>query len=123
MNPVTLTVTAANNNMPGGGPLPSPLSTPIYSGFVNGDTAGTALNGAPGFTTTATTNTTNTPINSFQTITPNIGTLVAVNGNYTFTFVNGIMTVGTPLTITVTPLVADQLAPMAWRIPPGRWPT
>ncbi len=96
--PAVLTVTAANNTMPVGGPVPTPVSTVSYSGFVNGDLAGSALTGAPAVTTTAT----NASTLGVYPITVALGTLAAVNGDYTFVFSTGAtMSVGTPLVVSV----------------------
>jgi hypothetical protein len=64
----------------------NPAFTPIYSGFVNGDTSA-VLTGSPSLTTTATAA---SPVGSY-TITAAAGTLSAVN--YSFTFVNGTLTI------------------------------
>jgi len=78
----SLTVTADNKNMPLGGPLPT--LTISYTGFVNGDNA-TGLTTAPTATTTATAT---SPAGAY-TITPGGG----ASSNYTFTYVNGVLTV------------------------------
>jgi hypothetical protein len=61
---------------------PNPTFTASYSGFVNGETATTALTGSPSLTTTATTT---SPVGNYQ-ITAALGTLAAAN--YSFTFPN-----------------------------------
>jgi hypothetical protein len=95
----TLTVTANDTNQTYG--AASPAFTVSYSGFVNGDSA-SVLSGAPLVTTSATTN---SPVpGSPYPITVTQGTLSAAN--YSFTFVNGNLTV-TPATLTVT---ANSLA-------------
>jgi hypothetical protein len=82
----TLTVTADNKTRPEFNPNP-PL-TASFSGFKNGQTLGTSgVTGSPNLTTTATLNSDegNYPI------TVTLGTLAS--GNYSFTFVNGVLTV------------------------------
>jgi hypothetical protein len=74
----------------------NPALTATYSGFVNGDTAGTALTGA-----LSTTATTGSPVGSYP-ITQ--GTLAAAN--YSITFAAGTLTV-TPAPLTIT---ADNLS-------------
>ena len=64
----------------------NPAFSAGYSGWVNGDTAA-VLRGAPGFSTTATTA---SGVGSYP-ITPNTGTLAAVN--YTFKFASGMLTI------------------------------
>jgi predicted hotdog family 3-hydroxylacyl-ACP dehydratase len=89
----TLTVTANNQSMPLGGPLPA--FTLSYTGFVNGD-------GASSLTTQPTGTTTATASSSAGTypITPNGGS----SSNYSFTYVNGTLTVAQAiLTITASP--------------------
>ena len=88
-----LTVTANNAGMIYGG-LPPTLSY-MMTGFVNGDTQGTATTGAPAESTTATSS---SPVGVY-TISISQGTLAA--SNYTFAFVNGNLTIG-PATLTVT---------------------
>ena len=63
------------------------LLTSTITGFVNGDTQASAVTGTPNLTTTATAA---FPAGSYP-ITTAVGTLAAAN--YTFTFVNGILTV------------------------------
>ena len=88
---VTLTVSAAT-------PAPivygnqTPTFTPSYSGFVNNDTAGTALTGAPAYTTDATLSRGN-PIAGPWSSRPAQGNLTANNGNYVFAYANGSFTV------------------------------
>src|SRR5581483_565527 len=84
VTPATLTVTADNKSKAYGAALPA--LTASYSGFVNGDTAA-ALTGAPSVTTAA------TPDSAMGTypITAAAGSLASPN--YTFTFVNGTLTV------------------------------
>jgi uncharacterized RDD family membrane protein YckC len=78
-----LTVTADNKSMALGGPLPA--LTVSYTGFVNGETA-SSLTTQPTATTTATAT---SPVGAYP-ITPAGG----VSSNYTFTYVNGILSVG-----------------------------
>ncbi|MBA3700069.1 MAG: hypothetical protein H0W78_14565, partial [Planctomycetes bacterium] len=73
-----------------------PTLTPTYSGFVNGDTAGSVLTGSPALSTTATAG---SPVGSYP-ITVTRGTLSA-NNNYSLTYVTGSLTV-TPATSSVT---------------------
>jgi len=106
-----LRVTAANVSRPYG--TANPTLTAIYSGFVNGDTATTALTGSPTLSSTATVTST---VGAYP-ITVVAGTLKATN--YSFTFVNGTLTVTratppitwpTPAAITYgTALSATQL--------------
>jgi hypothetical protein len=84
INPATLTVTANNQTMTFGAPVPALTYTP--SGFVGGDTAA-VLSGSPQLSTTATST---SSVGTYPiTIAP--GTLAAAN--YTFAFVNGTLTV------------------------------
>jgi MBG domain (YGX type) len=88
-----LTVTADNKDMPLGGPLPT--FTVSYTGFVNGDAA-SSLTTEPTATTTATAS---SPAGAYP-ITPSGGS----SPNYTFTYVDGTLTVGKALlTITANP--------------------
>jgi hypothetical protein len=84
----SLTVTAADKSMPLGGPLPA--LTVSYVGFVNGDAA-SSLTTQPTATTTATAG---SPSGSY-TITAGGG----VSGNYSFTYVNGTLSVGKAILI------------------------
>ena len=79
-----LTVTANNVNIAVGAAIP--VLTVTYSGFVDGDTAA-SLSGSPALSTTATSS---SPAGSYP-ITITQGTLAAAN--YTFTFVNGTLSV------------------------------
>jgi hypothetical protein len=90
---VALTVTAQNASRPYGSV--NPAFTAAITGFVNGDTQGSATTGSPSLTTTAIAS---SPATTY-TITAAVGTLAATN--YTFTFVNGTLTV-TKVTLTVT---------------------
>jgi hypothetical protein len=97
-----LTVTADNKTMPLGGPLP-PL-TVSYAGFVNGDNASN-LTTPPTATTTATAT---SPAGTYP-ITPGNG----ASSNYTFTYVNGTLTVAKALlTITANPAGSVYGAPL-----------
>ncbi|HTR29384.1 MAG TPA: MBG domain-containing protein [Puia sp.] len=97
-----LTVTADNKSMPLGGPVPT--LTVSYSGFVNGDDA-SSLAPAPTVTTTAMAS---SPAGSYP-ITPHGGG----SPNYTFTFVNGTLTVAQAvLTITANPAGSVYGAPL-----------
>jgi hypothetical protein len=91
VGPAPLTVTANNLTMPYGA-VP-PVLTFAPSGFVNGDTAG-VLSGAPALSTTAQTN---SPVGPYP-VSISQGSLSAAN--YTFSFVNGTLTViPAPLTV------------------------
>ena len=84
INAAVLTVTVNNGSRSYG--AANPTFTASYSGFVNGDTS-SVLSGTPSLTTTA------TPASApgSYTITAAAGTLAA--SNYTFSFVNGTLTV------------------------------
>ena len=82
----TLTVTANSAAMTYGAGLPAFSDT--ITGFVNGDTAPTAVTGAASLTTTAT----SASATGTYPITASIGTLAAAN--YTFTFNAGTLTIG-----------------------------
>jgi hypothetical protein len=86
INPAIITVTAANATRQTGDA--NPAFTATYSGFVNGETAATALTGSALLTTTATT----ASQQGSYPISAVIGTLTAAN--YTFTFVNAYLAVG-----------------------------
>ncbi len=92
VNKAVVTVTANNASRTYG--TANPTFTPSYSGFVNGDTQ-SVLSGTPSLTTTA------TPSSAAgtYTITSAAGTLSAAN--YSFTYVNGTLTVGQAV-LTVT---------------------
>lgn len=82
----TLTVTANDATRASG--TANPTFTASYSGFVNGETLATSgVTGSPALTTTATTT---SPTGTYP-ITAAAGTLAA--NNYSFTFVNGTLTV------------------------------
>ncbi|GGG83664.1 MBG domain-containing protein [Edaphobacter dinghuensis] len=93
VNKAVLTVTATNQTMAQGN-TPSNF-TATYTGFVNGDTSA-VLTGSPSFTTPATSS---SPVGT-QPIDVTQGTLASTN--YTFSFVNGVLTIvaGTSQTIT-----------------------
>ena len=80
-----LLATANNQTMVEGGPIPALTYT--LSGFVNGDSAATAVTGAPDMFTTATVT---SPPGRYV-ISGNLGTLAS--HNYSFTRVTGVMTV------------------------------
>jgi hypothetical protein len=90
VTPATLTITADNPSKVYGAGLPT--LTVHYSGFVNGDTAG-SLTTAPTVTTTATAA---SGVGAYPVMASG-----AVDPNYTITFVPGTLTV-TPATLTVT---------------------
>jgi len=95
VKPVQLTITANNAMRPYGAANPS--FTASYAGFVNGDTAATALTGSPSLTTAATA----TSAPGTYPITPAVGSLTAAD--YTFKFANGTLTVTkAPLTVAAT---------------------
>ena len=85
VNPALLTVTANNFTRQYG--QNNPTFTYTMTGFVNGDTQGTATSGAPNLTTSATTT---SPLGNYAIVITQ-GTLAAQN--YTFTFVNGTLTI------------------------------
>ena len=89
----SLTVTAGNASRQFG--TANPAFTYTISGFVNGDTQASATTGTPTETSTATT----TSPQGTSAITITQGTMAAVN--YTFTFVNGTLTI-TPATPAIT---------------------
>lgn len=95
ITPAPLTVTADNATKAFGAPVPTLTST--FSGFENGDTAASAISGAPQIQTAATA----ASDAGTYAITPAQGTLAANNGNYTFAFVNGTLTV-TPAAQTIS---------------------
>ncbi len=90
VNKASLTVTANDASRAYG--VVDPAFTSTITGFVNGDTQASAVTGAPSLTTTAATA---SPAGTYP-IAAALGTLAAAN--YTFTFVNGTLTVtkGTP---------------------------
>ena len=92
VNKATLTVAANNTSRAFG--AANPTFTDAITGFVNGDTL-TVVTGAASLTTTATTT---SPVSTYP-ITAALGTLAA--SNYSFTFVNGTLTI-TQATPTIT---------------------
>ncbi len=92
ITPAPLTVSANNKSKVYGADLP--VCTASYTGFVNNDTAATALTGAPELTTAVTTA---TGVGNYD-INAALGTLGAAN--YSLTFVKGTLTV-TPAPLTV----------------------
>jgi hypothetical protein len=96
VTPALLTVTANDFSRLYG--AANPTFTATITGYVNGEN-GSVLSGAPSLTTAATTT---SGIGSY-TIAAAAGTLAANAGNYTFTFVDGGLTVlpaGTPVKVT-----------------------
>ena len=92
ITPAALSITANSGSMNYGGA--PPLITPIYSGFVNGDTS-TSLATAPTCTTTATST---GPVGVYPSTCAG-----AVDSNYTITYVSGQVTINpAPLTITAS---------------------
>lgn len=85
VNKAVLTVAANSTNRPYA--APNPVLTASYTGFVNGDTFGTAVSGAPALATSATIS---SAPGSYLIVCP-VGTLAATN--YSFSFVNGVLTV------------------------------
>jgi MBG domain (YGX type)/Bacterial Ig-like domain (group 3)/FG-GAP-like repeat len=97
VSPAVLTVTATNQSKAYG--VANPTLTYAMTGFLNGDSQGSATTGAPTLTTTAVMS---SPPGSYP-ITVTAGTLAAAN--YTFTFVAGTLTVTKPvLTVTAASL-------------------
>jgi len=95
----SLTVTANNASRLYGDP--NPVLSATVSGFVNGETVGTAA-GFGGSANVSTTATPTTGVGSVA-ITPTVGTLTASNYNFT-TLQNGTLTIGpAPLTVTANP--------------------
>jgi hypothetical protein len=88
--PATLTITAANQSMTYGGTVPALTLT--YSGFINGDNAG-SLTTPPTVSTTATSA---TGIGQYP-----ITVSGAVDANYTIVYVNGTLTIN-PANLLVT---------------------
>jgi hypothetical protein len=101
VNPAVLTITADNKTMVFGSAVPALTFTP--TGFVNGDTAAVLI-GSPQLSTTATSN---SPA-GLDPITIANGTLSAAN--YTFVFVNGVMTItqATPIVTVICPSDVDH---------------
>jgi Bacterial Ig-like domain (group 3)/MBG domain (YGX type)/Chitobiase/beta-hexosaminidase C-terminal domain/Bacterial Ig-like domain (group 1)/Beta-propeller repeat len=92
---VQLTVTANNVSVPYGQAIP-PLFGFTVTGFVNGDTAASAISGGPQELVYAAQG---SPVGTYP-ITPSLGSLVAAN--YTFTYVDGTLTI-TALSAAATP--------------------
>jgi sugar lactone lactonase YvrE len=82
VNPAALTITASSGTMTYGGTVPT--ITPIYSGFVNGDTV-SSLTSKPTCSTTATSS---SPPGNYTSSCSG-----AADANYTITYVNGTVTV------------------------------
>ena len=99
-----LNITANNQTMIYGGTVPTPL-TVTYTGFVNGDDATKLSTPA-----TATTSATSTSAAGNYPITP----AGAVDPNYTFTYVNGTMTVGKA---TLTATADNKTMPLGGPLP------
>ena len=99
ITPAVLTVSAVNQNMTYG--LSIPPLTASYNGFVNGEGTN-VLSGAPSLSVNATTNS----LPGTYTITIGHGTLFAVD--YTFTFINGILTVAAVPQLNGLALNGDQ---------------
>ncbi len=93
ITPATLTVTASNQSLVYGQPVPALTYT--ITGFVNNDTQ-SVVTGAPALSTTAT----STSADGVYPITCATGTLSAAN--YTFTCVNGSLTVSGATAQTIT---------------------
>jgi Bacterial Ig-like domain (group 3)/MBG domain (YGX type) len=92
VSPAALAVTASSASMTSGGTIPA--FTYSMTGFVNGDTQSSATSGAPTLTSTAAAQ----PKPGIYAINPAVGTLTAAN--YTFAFVNGVLSVNTSMTAT-----------------------
>jgi hypothetical protein len=101
VSPAPLTV-IANDISETYGDFKAPSFTASYSGFVNGDTQATALSGQPSFSTTATAS---SSYGAYPIVVTQ-GSLKA--NNYSFTFVNGTLTIAgsTPQTITFPALAS-----------------
>ena len=91
VGPVTLTITASNGTMVEGGTPPT--ITPIYSGWVDGDSAA-SLTTAPTCTTTATSS---SPVGTYPS-----SCTGAVDPNYTIDYVPGTVTVTAQPILTIT---------------------
>tara|TARA_R110002126_G_scaffold291807_1_gene459621 strand:- start:47337 stop:50786 length:3450 start_codon:yes stop_codon:yes gene_type:complete len=84
----------------------SPVFTSTYTGFINGDTAGSAFSGSATYTAAGVNANAGT-----STITQNIGTITS-NLGYQFTFTDGVMTIEkAPLTITANDAQRDERQP------------
>ena len=112
----TLTVTAVNKSKVLN--AVNPTLTVIYTGFLGTDTLASSVTGAPSITTTATTT---SPVGTYPIIVTQ-GTLASTN--YTFTFVNGTLTIGYQFTGFGPPIdngvvnkaTAGQAIPIKWRL-------
>jgi hypothetical protein len=102
-----LTATANDASMTYGGAVPSLTAT--YSGFMNGDSAA-VITGTPTLTTTATSG---SPVGSYA-ISCGAGPMSAAN--YTFTCVNGTLTIGAA-TLTITPTDENKVYGSVLSIP------
>ena len=103
---VTLTVTANDTNRIFD--AANPAFTASYTGFVNGDTLA-VVSGSPSLTTSATTS---SPAGGY-TITNTLGTLSAAN--YTFSLVNGTLTVQPAAAFAILSLgVTNQVVTVTW---------
>jgi len=114
VTPAALTVTANNTNRPYG--APNPVFTASYRGLVNGDLPGAAISGTPALATSATIN---SPTGTYA-ITAAVGTLAAAN--YSFNFVNGLLTVslaGNPTSILST--VSGSTLTLSWPLDHLGW--
>ncbi len=103
----TLTVAANNASMSYGGAVPG--FSPSYTGFQNSDTTA-VLSGAPSLSTSANSG---SPVGSYA-ITCGVGTLSAAN--YTFTCVNGTLTIGAAA-LSITPNAQNKSYGSALTIP------
>ena len=108
-NSLLLTVIAGNAGIYQGSALPSPLTTVSFNGFVNGDTAA-VVHGAAVLSTTATSSSApgNYPIVISR------GTLSAAN--YTFQFVNGVLSVLAPPRVQLSLSAALAVQSSAYQI-------
>jgi Glycosyl hydrolases family 28/MBG domain (YGX type)/Bacterial Ig-like domain (group 3) len=93
VNPAPLTVTANNATQAVG--AANPTFTASFSGFVNGDNSG-VLNGSPAFSTTATPS---SPAGLYPIV---VSQGALTDPNYTFSFVNGTLSVVAAPTISMT---------------------
>lgn len=93
INPAVLYITADDKTKVQGDE--NPALTGTIAGFVNGETAATALKGDAAYATTAEKN---SPVGTYP-IQAGAGTLVAINGNYVFQYIDGVLTVVEPGTI------------------------
>ena len=100
VSPAVLTVTANNLSRPFG--AANPTLTYAITGFVNSDTSA-VVSGAPSLSTTATTS---SPAGTYP-ITITAGTLSAAN--YSFTFVNGMLTVTPSPTVQIVPAASNPV--------------